>query len=399
MKTMQDKHVYTVSEITRDIRFILEENFGTIWIEGEVSNFTKHTSGHMYFNIKDGGSVLSCVLFRGVGAGLKFEIKNGMQALTFGKVSVYDKRGQYQLYVKKIEPKGAGALQIALEQLKEKLKKEGLFDETRKRPIPYLPRRVGVITSPTGAAIRDILNGAKRRFSNIEIMLNPASVQGEAAKGEITEALDMFNALDNVDVIILGRGGGSMEDLWPFNEEMVARAIYRSKIPVISAVGHEIDWTISDLVADSRAPTPSAAAELLIPKKDDLILAINGLKDRLKVALISKRDFLSERLKTLENRYAFREPLNAILRCEQEVDEAIEGLASKGTLVLKFKNENLNSLLGKLHVLSPLAILNRGYSITHREEDGKIVKDASVLKKNDRVRTKLAKGEVISKVE
>jgi len=399
MKTLQDKTVFTVSEITRDVRLLLEENFGTVWVEGEVSNFIRHTSGHMYFSIRDKESLLSCVLFRSAGERIKFEIKDGMQILCFGRISVYDKRGQYQLYVKKMEPKGVGALQIAFEQLKEKLKKEGLFEESRKRPVPFLPQRVGVITSPTGAAIRDILNVAKRRFSNIEIILNPASVQGESAKGEIVEALEMFNNLENVDVIILGRGGGSLEDLWAFNEEIVARAIYHSKIPVISAVGHEIDWTISDFVSDFRAPTPSAAAELVIPKKEDLVSILQGLADRMKVALIAKRDFLNEKLNTIRKRYALREPFNMIIQREQEIDDLAEGLLTKGSFAIKLKAEALNSIAGKLGALSPLSILNRGYSITRRKKDGSIIKDAGALKEEELIRTKVSKGEVISRVE
>ncbi|NQT23426.1 MAG: exodeoxyribonuclease VII large subunit, partial [Candidatus Omnitrophica bacterium] len=261
MEAVETKTIFTVTKLTRNIRAILEQNFGTLWVEGEISNFTKHQSGHMYFSIKDEGSVLPCVLFRSSNAKLKFEMKAGMHVLCFGRISVYDKRGQYQLYVERVEPKGAGALQMALEQLKEKLRKEGLFDELNKKPIPYLPRRVGVITSPTGAAIRDILNVTKRRFANIEILLNPVRVQGEMAKHEIVEAIAEFNKMKGLDVIILARGGGSLEDLWAFNEEIVARAIYDSKIPIISAVGHEVDWTISDFVGDFRAPTPSAAAE------------------------------------------------------------------------------------------------------------------------------------------
>jgi exodeoxyribonuclease VII large subunit len=393
------KRVYTVSELTREIRFALEGNFSAIWIEGEVSNFTRHQSGHMYFNIKDEESLLSCVLFRGVSARLKFEIKSGMHVLIFGRISVYDKRGQYQLYVKTVEPKGAGALQLAFEQLKEKLRKEGLFEDSRKKPIPYLPQRLGVITSPTGAAIRDILNVARRRFSNIEIVLCPASVQGDSAKGEIAEALDIFNALGNVDVIILGRGGGSMEDLWAFNEETVARAIDRSKIPVISAVGHEVDWTISDFVADFRAATPSAAAELVIPKKEDLVSSLRALEDRLRFALVSKREFLSERLSTLKNRYALREPLNMIVQREQEIDGLAEELVLKGSFMVKLKKESLNTLGGKLHALSPLGILNRGYSITIRDKDGKIVKDAGAVRERDIIRTRLAKDEIVSRVE
>lgn len=399
MKTAEEKHVYTVSELTRNIRVILERNFGTVWIEGEISNFTKHQSGHMYFSIRDAESVLSCVFFRRVNANLKFEIKNGMHVLCFGKISIYDKRGQYQLYVEKIEPKGAGALQIAFEQLKEKLRKEGLFEKSRKKPIPYLPQRIGVITSPTGAAIRDILNVTKRRFSNVEVILNPVRVQGDLAKEEIVEAIDLFNILRNVDVIILGRGGGSLEDLWPFNEEVVARAVYRSEIPIISAVGHEVDWTMSDFVSDFRAPTPSAAAELVIPKKEDLVRALGEFKERMKISLISRMDFLNERLNTLKNRYVLREPLNIITQYEQEIDDLMEGLRLKAGFVVKLRKESLNTLAGKLDVLSPLGILKRGYSITMMKKDNKIIKDANVLKKQDRIKTKLSKGEVISKIE
>ncbi|MGB2705259.1 MAG: exodeoxyribonuclease VII large subunit [Candidatus Omnitrophota bacterium] len=399
MEKLKTRHVYTVSEITRRIRAVLEDNFGTVWVEGEVSNFIKHQSGHMYFSIRDKESTLSSVLFRGVNLKLKFEIKNGMHVLCSGKISVYDKRGQYQLYVSKIEPRGAGALQIAFEQLKEKLRKEGLFDEARKRPIPYLPQRVGVITSPTGAAIRDILNIARRRFSNIEIILNPVRVQGDMAKDEIAGAIELFNTLGNIDVIILSRGGGSLEDLWPFNEEIVARAIYGSKAPVISAVGHEVDYTISDFVSDFRAPTPSAAAEVLIPKKEDLITLLKGFSERMRNALFSKIDFLSEKINALGQRYVFKEPFNIVLQHEQELDDLMQEIALKGSYIVKFKTEILNTLVGRLDALSPLGVLNRGYSITMRKKDGKIVKDANVLKKNELIKTKLAKGEVISRVE
>ena len=330
--------------------------------------------------------------------GLKFEIKDGMQILCFGKISVYDKRGQYQLYVKKVEPKGVGALQIAFEQLKEKLIKEKLFDESHKKPIPYLPQRIGVITSPTGAAIRDILNVTKRRFSNIEIIINPVRVQGEEAKHEIENALDIFNELKNVDVIILGRGGGSLEDLWPFNEEIVARAIYRSEIPVISAVGHEVDWTISDFVSDFRAPTPSAAAELVIPRKEDLINTINGFIERLKNALISKVCFMEEKLNSLKEMYVLREPFNLILQHEQGVDSLLQDLNLKIRFALKIKNENFNAIVGKLDVLSPLNILNRGYSITSTDS-GRIIKEAKNIKEGDLITTRLSRGEIRSKVK
>ena len=353
----------------------------------------------MYFSIRDEGGVLSSVLFRRVNASLKFEIKNGMKVLCFGKISVYDKRGQYQLIVEGIEPKGAGALQVAFEQLKEKLAKEGLFDKERKRPIPYLPQRVGIITSPTGAAIRDILNVAGRRFSNLEIIITPAKVQGEGAKEEIKEAIELLNALRTPEVIVLTRGGGSLEDLWPFNEETVARAIRDSQIPIMSAIGHEIDWTISDFVSDFRAATPSAAAELLIPKKEDLVSNLARFSERMKLALSSKVEFLNETLARLAQSYILREPLNMIAQHEQEIDDILEEIMFKGKNMLKLKEEPFKNLAGKLEVLNPLGILNRGYSVTIREKDKKIIKNSSELKRKEIIRTKLAKGEILSMVE
>jgi len=394
-----NKRVYTVSELTRNIRETLEKGFGAVWVEGEVANFVSHQSGHMYFSIRDEGGVLSSVLFRRVNASLKFEIKNGMKVLCFGKISVYDKRGQYQLIVEGIEPKGAGALQVAFEQLKEKLAKEGLFDKERKRPIPYLPQRVGIITSPTGAAIRDILNVAGRRFSNLEIIIAPAKVQGEGAKEEIKEAIELLNALRTPEVIVLTRGGGSLEDLWPFNEETVARAIRDSQIPIMSAIGHEIDWTISDFVSDFRAATPSAAAELLIPKKEDLVSNLARFSERMKLALSSKVEFLNETLARLAQSYILREPLNMIAQHEQEIDDILEEIMFKGKNMLKLKEEPFKNLAGKLEVLNPLGILNRGYSVTMRERDKKIIKSSSELKRKEIIRTKLAKGEVLSRVE
>ncbi len=265
-----EKRIYTVSEITKNIQVILEQAFPGVWIEGEISNFVLHSSGHMYFSIRDANAVLKCAMFRRANARLKFKPKNGMKIICMGAISVYKARGDYQLIVEEIEPKGIGALQLQFQQLKEKLIREGLFDQSHKVPIPFLPTRIGVVTSPTGAAIRDILNVARRRFSNVEIIINPVKVQGIGAKEEISTAINLFDELKNIDVMIVGRGGGSLEDLWPFNEEVVARAIYSSKVPIISAVGHEVDWTIADFVADFRAPTPSAAAELVIPRKEDL---------------------------------------------------------------------------------------------------------------------------------
>ncbi len=287
-KNSSARHVYTVSEITQDIKLILEANFNDVWVEGEVSGFTKTPKGIMFFSLKDNTSLLKCVMFNSHGASVKFEIKDGMNLICFGRIGVYEKDGKYQLYVQQVEPKGIGSLQLALEQLKEKLEKEGLFAAEHKKPIPYLPSKIGVVTSLSGAAIKDILKVLDRRFSDVQIIINPAQVQGESAKEEISQAIRDFNlfnervpAPERIEVMIVGRGGGSIEDLWAFNEEIVARAIYNSKIPVISAVGHERDWTIADLVADLRAPTPSVAAELVIPKKEDLRERLNALSQDL----------------------------------------------------------------------------------------------------------------------
>jgi len=370
------KHIYTVSELTRKIRTVLEGAFPAVWIEGEISNFIKHTSGHMYFSLKDDQSVLSAVLFKNVNKDLKFELKSGLQVICFGRISLYGKRGQYQLYVDKIEPKGIGALQMAFEQLKEKLKQEGLFSPARKKPIPYLPTRIGVVTSPTGAAIRDILNVTQRRFSNVEIIVNPVKVQGKGAKEEIASAIELFNKLMNVDVMIVGRGGGSIEDLWPFNEEITARAIANSKIPIISAVGHEVDWTISDFVADFRAPTPSAAAELIIPRKEELETRINNALQRLKNSLSG-----------------------VAIQYAQRIDELMSGLLFKENSIIKSKGETFRGVIGKLEVLSPLSVLKRGYSITETVDGNKILKNTKEVTKRDLIRTILAKGKIVSRVE
>jgi len=371
-----EKHIYTVSELTRYIRTVLEDTFPAVWVEGEISNFIQHTSGHMYFSLKDESSVLNCVLFKGINQRLKFKPGNGQKVIAAGKISVYDKRGQYQLYVEKIEPKGIGALQLALEQLKKRLEKEGLFDKARKKPIPYLPQRIGVITSPTGAAIRDILNVTKRRFQNVDLILNPVRVQGKGSELEIAEAIEDFNKFKKLDVIIVGRGGGSLEDLWAFNEEIVARAIFESKIPIISAIGHEIDWTIADFVSDFRAPTPSAAAELVIPRKEDLKKRVEELVTRIK-----------------------QYPLELLQQYEQELDDLIKDLAKSMKHIVDITQGKLENLWGKLHALSPFAVLDRGYSITTKIETKKVLKDIKELKTGDLIKTRLKKGEINSKIQ
>lgn len=395
----KEKRIYTVAELNKYIRVILEDSFPAVWVEGELSNFIQHTSGHMYFSLKDAGAVLKCAMFSRSNAKLKFKPKDGMKAICFGRISVYEPRGDYQLIVEEIEPKGVGALQLAFQQLKEKLLKEGLFDERHKVPIPELPTSIGIVTSPTGAAIRDILNVTRRRFSNVEIIINPVRVQGEGSKDEIAAAIRLFNKMKNIDVMIVGRGGGSLEDLWAFNEEVVARAIYDSEIPVISAVGHEIDFTIADFVADLRAPTPSAAAELVIPKKEDLKNIIDTHATRLRNALTSKLDMLAQKLMTLKASYILRQPLNLVTQYEQMVDDLRKDIALRIEHLVKMRGESFNLLSHKLEALSPLSILNRGYSISARLTDGKIIKETGDVRIGDKVETKLGKGKFTSKVE
>jgi len=372
----EGRYVYKVSELTSNIKIILEDSFPNIWVEGEISNFKSPSSGHFYFTLKDSKSELKCVFFKSSNERIKFEIKGGMRVMCSGRVSVYERQGAYQLYVARMEPKGIGELQLAFEQLKERLFKEGLFDESRKRPIPILPDRIGIVTSPTGAAIRDMLHVLKKRFSNVEVHINPVRVQGEGAREEIARAIEDFNTLDNVDVIIIGRGGGSLEDLWAFNEEVVARAIYDSKVPVISAVGHEIDWTISDFVADRRAATPSVAAEIVVPKKSDLVERLDDIEKKIK---------------------AF--PLDIVMEYEQRLDDIEAGLGLRFRHYIELKEENFRLISEKLEILSPLGILARGYSISFKLPGKKVIKDTRSIKKGDLVETRLSKGSFRGRVE
>ncbi|MFH1836762.1 MAG: exodeoxyribonuclease VII large subunit, partial [Candidatus Omnitrophota bacterium] len=404
---MKNAIVYTVTQVTKELRSILEEVFGKVWVEGEVSNFTVSSAGHAYFSLKDENSLLNCVMFRNSGSKLKFDITDGMQVITSGRISIYDKRGQYQLYVTEVEPKGKGALQVAFEQLKGKLSKEGLFDEEHKKALPFFPRHVGVVTSPTGAAIKDILKVARRRFDNIEISIRPVRVQGDEAAGEIREAIKELNEYNDhiirakaqdfpIDVIIVGRGGGSIEDLWPFNDEEVARAIYASKVPIVSAVGHEIDHTIADFVADFRAPTPSAAAEIVFPRKDELIDRVKTLRKDLYMSMRSGTQRLKETVDALCGSYVLKTPVNVILRIKQEVDDMVSSITTHVTHFMEIKSRDLGILAGKLNMLSPLAVLERGYSITLK--DGKVLKRTKTIKKDDLLETRFASGKISSKV-
>ena len=390
--------LFTVSEITREIRTSLEYDFSNIGIVGEISNIRKPSSGHVYLTLKDKNAQLQAVVFRNTANKIKFELKDGMEIISFGSITVYEPRGQYQIIIDQIEPKGIGALQLAFQQLKEKLEKEGLFDVSRKKPIPFIPQKIGIVTSPTGAAIKDILNIIERRFANVEILLYPVKVQGDGAAEEIAEAIVELNKLPDIDVIIAGRGGGSLEDLWAFNEEVVARSIYNSIIPVISAVGHEIDITIADLVADIRALTPSEAGELVVPQKDLLLNILEKCKSRLFQSLTNKLKLSKDKLAGVANSYAMRQPFDKLHRLQQRLDEFAQRLNLNITHALNTEREKLSGIAGKLESLNPLSVLKRGYTITTKLENDKPLREVKDVNKGDKIKTRFSKGSVISAI-
>lgn len=402
----EGRRIWTVSEITQDIKLILENTFGEVWVEGEVSNFKAHQpSGHFYFTLKDNAAILPAAMFSRANKEVKFKIENGLKVICFGKISIYEPHGQYQIIVEKIEPKGIGSLQLALEQLKQKLAKEGMFDPEHKRPIPYLPSRIGVVTSLSGAAIKDILKVIDRRFSDIHIVISPAKVQGEGAKEEIVSAIKDLNRLNQglpshqrIEVMIVGRGGGSMEDLWAFNEEMVCWAIYNSGIPVISAVGHEQDWTLADAVADKRAPTPSVAAELVTPKKEDLQEALDGLTYRLCLNMEHRLELSTSYFNTVNKKLTLLNPRLRIIQYQQRTQDLGRQIYVCIEHFLKLKQSKFRGVVEKLSSLSPLNILARGYSITFSVPQGQILKDTKLIKVGDTLKTRLHRGQVLSQV-
>ena len=394
------RKIYKVSEINRIAKNLLEGEFPEIWLEGEISNLTLHSSGHLYFSLKDEEAQISAIMYKWQVRELEFVIENGMKVIARGKLSVFVKGGRYQIIVSALEPIGIGALQQAFEQLKQKLEKEGLFDKARKRPIPMLPQKIGIVTSPTGAAIRDILNVIERRFANVHILIHPVRVQGDRASGEIAEAIAYLNEhFPSLDVLIVGRGGGSLEDLWPFNREIVARAIYNSRIPVISAVGHEVDYTIADFVADLRAPTPSAAAELVVTNKIELEKKILLLTSKIKSSMEYELDEWTSQYRRLVESRIFLHPEELYSQFQQEIDYYLEKIISKCAHFLDFQKERLNSIVGKLDVLSPLNILARGYSITYKLPENEVLRNTSQVNMKDRVKVKLHQGEIICTVE
>jgi len=437
-------HIYTVAEITTRVKKLIEgsRDLQEIWVRGEVSNF-KPSSRHLYFSLKDENALLSCVMFENRKNSLKLALSNGMEVMARGSIGVYGARSRYQLYVEEIVSVGRGILYLKFEQLKEELQKKGYFDPEHKAPLPYLPQRVGVVTSPKGAAIRDIIWVLRDRFPNLEVVLAFCRVQGEGAAEEIAQAIQDLNDYSKVDVIIVARGGGSLEDLFAFNERVVAEAIYKSGIPIVSAVGHQIDFTISDIVADYRAPTPSAAAQRVVPKKEDLIKLMGNKKEKLTY-------FIADRLKTprsdlegIKSSLPFKYPLRSIQNLEQIVDELTKKLFfslrrkhkwesyrlsvlshTLGQLVpkerihlireklkeeknrllsfskrkLEREEERVNFLENRLKSLSPLSILERGYSICFKHPEQEIIKDCRQLKEGGKIRVKLHRGGVYSTV-
>ena len=392
------QHIYSVTELTREIKLLLEATIPVVWLEGEISNLKFHTSGHLYFSLKDKDAQIPCVMWRNRNVALTFSPQDGMKVLAMGKISVYEKRGYYQFDAVKLQPAGIGELQMAFEQLKQKLLEEGLFDEQFKKPIPPYPERIGIVTSPTGAAIQDLVNILNRRFPGIEISLKPVKVQGVGAALEIASAIDEFNDYGAVDVLIVGRGGGSLEDLWAFNEEVVARAIFRSRIPVISAVGHEIDFTISDFVADLRAPTPSAAAELAVPDRIELLNQIRNYQKRIVEITASQIQYEKERLKNLVNSYGFLRTPDRIRQHQQRLDELTHSLQLTMEHNQVLLTTKITSVTLRLHSLAPQSILRRGYSICYRLQDNSIVKSAETLHIHEQIKVQFYQGDISGEV-
>ncbi|MFH0921056.1 MAG: exodeoxyribonuclease VII large subunit [Fibrobacterota bacterium] len=387
----------SVYDLTLLIKGQLESAFPDLLVEGEISNYIDHASGHIYFTLKDDKSQVRCTLWKWARKHLRFTPEDGMKVRILGEVRVYEKAGSYQLNVKALEPSGIGALQLAFEQLKERLGKEGLFDAGRKRPMPVFPARIGIVTSESGAALRDIIKVARRRMPSCALVLNPALVQGEGAAQDIARAIREFNAYGNVDLLIVGRGGGSLEDLWAFNEEAVARAIAESVIPVVSAVGHEVDTTIADYVADLRAPTPSAAVEMVLPSRDDLIVRVKSLADAVASSLRGTVNAYRERLQRLIMSRVLTRPQEILAPLVQRLDDLGRFMELHMERLLDQARHRLSAASGKLDLLSPLGVLARGYSITRRE--GAVTTDAAVFRPGDELETVLAKGRVKSRVE
>jgi exodeoxyribonuclease VII large subunit len=438
------RDIFSVSRLNSEVRAVLEGSFPLLWVEGEISNLARPASGHIYFSLKDPHAQVRCAMFRMKRQRLRFQPEDGMRVLVRARISLYEARGEFQLIVEHMEPGGEGALQQAFEELKQRLDREGLFDSRHKLELPTLPRRIGIITSPSGAAVRDVLTVLERRLPSVPVVLYPTLVQGEGAPAEIIQMLKLANGRKECDLLILTRGGGSLEDLMAFNDEGVARAIHAADIPIISAVGHEIDFTISDFVADRRAPTPSAAAELATPDREDLLIRLQGLQRRLRTTAGQRQQLLSSRFDALRQRHTRLHPGLQLGQKEQRLDELENRLRFSGRTLLRIRRGSLDTLhsrlqtftpsrsldllnrqyaeLGRrllrtmdqglkqhrlrfssaarnLHTLSPLATLDRGYSITSKLPDGALVRETDQVKAGDRLETRVARGRIISSVE
>lgn len=393
---MNDKYL-TVSRINRYIKYRLDndENLQKVYLKGEISNFKNHTSGHFYFTLKDETSRIPAVMFRTSASKVNFKPEDGMNVLVTGRISCYEANGNYQIYVEEMLQDGIGSLYVEFEKLKKKLGDLGYFDEGRKKPIPRFPKKIGVITASTGAAIRDIITTINRRYKLAEVILIPTLVQGEKAGEDIVKSLEKAKDLD-LDVIILGRGGGSIEDLWAFNEEIVANAIYKCDIPIISAVGHEIDFTISDFVSDLRAPTPTAAAELAVPNTIELISNINQMKLRLGKSITNKLELNKNKLNALLNSYVLKNPKGLYEIKAQKLDNLIDKLEANINRTFESKSTRYISLLDKLEALNPIRTLKRGYTIT--KQNNKAIKDIKEIQKGSLLETEFETGKVISQV-
>ena len=393
----QAPRFFTISELNQIIKGTLEQELDGLWVVGEVSNFRVPPSGHYYFTLKDDKSQISAVMFRRQGLGLAFAPENGMEVLCFGKVSLYPVRGDLQLYVENMEPRGQGALYLAFEQLKKRLSAEGLFAEEHKKALPFLPASIGIVTSEKGAALRDMLRIIGDRYPDRRIIVRPVRVQGEGAAEEIASGITELGGSGQVDVMIVGRGGGSLEDLWAFNEEIVARSIFASPVPVISAVGHEIDFTIADFVADLRAPTPTAAAEVVVPRKSELVDQVMDLEEQLSSWMRRKLEMAKEDWRGFVKRLA--DPERKLRETQQRVDELSVDLVRRFQDRLRQLKDQLVQEGGRLDALSPLAVLDRGYSIAHKIPEEKLVKDTTSLDIGDFLRVTFAKGKAICRVE
>ena len=391
--------IYKVHEITQILQGILQSEpiLQDLWLEGEVSNLARPTSGHVYFTLKDNSSQIKCAIFRSAASRLRFPMQNGDAVLVNGRLSIYDARSEYQIIGERVVPAGVGELQLAFERLKEQLAAEGLFDPARKKPLPKFPQKIGLITSATGAAIRDILRMLQKRYPAVEVLLFPTLVQGDEAAAEIAHAIKCLNCLSGIDLLIVGRGGGSIEDLWAFNEEVVGRAIFASHIPIVSAVGHETDTTIADLVADHRALTPSAAVENIVPDQEELHLQLAGIRSNLVRSITGRIDFFQAKLENIQHRIPATHRIDAINRLRQVIDQ----LDSRGQRAagqqLNGKRRTWQVAATQLDALSPLATLARGYSIC-KDSRGKTVTDVSQVRAGEEVDVRLSRGRLACRV-